>query len=87
MKGTFLINSVFPRENGINEECPRFVFNVECPRFRVPVFEIDRHGLLTGKRLTLRITVTIDDMVVDQAGRLHVRIDDRAADEFEPALF
>ena len=53
----------------------------------VPVFEIDRHGLLTGKRLTLRITVTIDDMIVDQPGRLHVRIDDRAADEFEPSLF
>src|SRR5215471_2971976 len=41
---------------------------------------------LLAERLAFLVAIATGDVVVDHAGRLHVRVDDRAADEAEAAL-
>ena len=48
--------------------------------------ELQVSALFLAERHTRLITKTTNDMVVDQTGCLHVRIDDCASDELEAAL-
>ncbi len=42
--------------------------------------------LLLGERPAFLVAKTTHDVIVNQTGRLHMRIHDGAADEFEPTL-
>ena len=68
-----------------NKSHRSLIFHYQPPGHRLP--ERLPQLLLFGQRFAFLVAEAAHDVIVDEAGRLHVRVHDGAADEFETALF